>query len=142
MLEIINKKTGETIIFPTPDHNKPAPNIDVLFETTPLTDEQMKVYLEFKRNLKNLKDKNNKGHLVVVKDGFLGRQLSKKGFGEGDPRYISFRIFKKSNPEEVALYHLDISMGGIAVLYSSIAAGFRCKTFAQFALCFVVSVKR
>lgn len=52
MLEIINKKTGETIIFPTPDHDKPAPNIDVLFEATPLTDEQIKEYFEFKKNFK------------------------------------------------------------------------------------------
>jgi len=30
MLEIVNKKTGETIIFPSPDHSKPAPIIDSL----------------------------------------------------------------------------------------------------------------
>jgi len=30
MFEIVNKKTGETIIFPTPDYSKSATNIDTL----------------------------------------------------------------------------------------------------------------
>ena len=28
MVELVNKKTGEVIILPTPDHSKPAPVID------------------------------------------------------------------------------------------------------------------
>lgn len=30
MVEIVNKKTGEVIIFPTPDHSKPETKIDTL----------------------------------------------------------------------------------------------------------------
>jgi hypothetical protein len=54
MLEIVNKKTGETIIFPTPDHSKGETKIDMLeFETCVMcgavTDVPVNLHIDFRK---------------------------------------------------------------------------------------------
>ena len=59
MFEIVNKQTREIFVFPTPDFDKPATNIDTL-KSEPLTEEQIKAYFDFKNNFKENHKKNRK----------------------------------------------------------------------------------
>lgn len=57
MLEIVNRKTGETIIFPTPEGG--PVDIDTLPLGDPLTEEEMLKWFEFHKKKKSKLDKLN-----------------------------------------------------------------------------------
>jgi len=106
MVELVNKKTGEVIIFPTPDHSKPATKIDTL----PLHRDEIKE--------KTMKMKfNHKTWIPIDESG----EISYVEFNKRFPIVMAFKFNTLFRTHRIRFVkHPNLVEGTIRVFHNSI----------------------